>query len=356
MELKIMIIDDSKMDIAMIETILSDYTPLVAYDGEMGMELLNKNLDTDLIILDLNMPKMNGFQVLRELKKDPKYSKIITIILTNHDELENEILGLELGAIDYIRKPINIESLRKRVEIHGRMKLISKQLEYYNNELETMVEERTREVVMTRDIAIHAMVSLLEVRDLESGNHAKRTQNTIKAMCEQLVVDGHYVDLLTPHYIQELFDTSPLHDIGKVGTPDYILMKPGKLTLEEFEIMKKHTTYGIDALKYEVPDNVMPSFVKTAIEFVSGHHEKFDGSGYPAGLVGEAIPLPGRLMAIVDVYDALISKRVYKDAFSHETAMDMIKSQSGKHFDPLLVETFIKIEDQIRKISLQFMQ
>jgi putative two-component system response regulator len=356
MELKIMIIDDSLMDIAMIETILSDYKPLVAYDGEMGMELLNQNMDTDLIILDLNMPKMNGFQVLRELKKDPKYAKIITIILTNYDELENEILGLELGAIDYIRKPINIESLRKRVEIHGRMKLISKELERSNEVLETMVQERTRELVLTRDITIHALIALLEVRDLESGNHAKRTQTSIKALCEQLVKDGYYVDVLTPQYIQELYDTSPLHDIGKVGTPDHILHKPGKLTPEEFEIIKKHTTYGIEALRYEVPDSVMPSFVKTAIEFVSGHHEKYDGSGYPAGLKDGEIPLPGRLMAIVDVYDALISKRVYKDPIPHDEAMKMIIEQRGKHFDPLLVDTFVKIEEQIKQISLQFMQ
>lgn len=356
MELKIMIIDDSLMDIAMIENILSDYKPLIAYDGEMGMEMLDQNLDVDLIILDLNMPKMDGFQVLRELKKDPKYAKIIPIILTNYDELENEILGLELGAIDYIRKPINIESLRKRVEIHGRMKLISKELEHYNVELETLVDARTSELILTRDIAIHAMVALLEVRDLESGNHAKRTQNSIKALCEQLVKDGYYLDILTPRYIQELFDTSPLHDIGKVGTPDYILLKPGKLTPGEFEIMKKHTTYGIDALKYEVPNCVTPSFVKTASEFVSGHHEKYDGSGYPAGLKGDNIPLPGRLMAIVDVYDALISKRIYKDPIPHDEALKIIVAQRGKHFDPLLVDTFVKIEEQIRQISLQYLQ
>ena len=175
----------------------------------------------------------------------------------------------------------------------------------------------------------------------------------IKSLCEQLNSKDAYCNILSEAYIKELFDTAPLHDIGKVGIPDSILLKPGKLTFEELEIMKCHTTYGVNALKYEVAEDTIPSFVKTAIECIGAHHEKYDGSGYPKGLKGEEIPLPGRLMAIVDVYDALISKRVYKSAFTHEEALLLITEEKGKHFDPSLVDAFLAIEGQIKDIGVE---
>ena len=355
-DIKILIVDDSKTDRLMIENILKDYQLLLANDGVEAMDILERESNVDLIILDLNMPRMNGFEVLEAIGQNEKYKKIITIILTNYDEMENEIRGLGLGAVDYIRKPLNLESLRKRIEIHIKLKNSRKSLEQNNAMLEETVQKRTKELVLTRDITIHALIGLLEVRDIESCNHTKRTQWMIKALCEELSNKEEYCDILSDVYIEELFDTAPLHDIGKVGIPDSILLKPGKLTFEEFEIMKCHTTYGVNALKYEIAEERTPSFVKTAIECIGGHHEKYDGSGYPKGLKGEEIPLPGRLMAIVDVYDALISKRVYKSAFTHEDALLLIKGEKGKHFDPNLVDAFFAIEEQIREIAVRYTQ
>jgi putative two-component system response regulator len=179
----------------------------------------------------------------------------------------------------------------------------------------------------------------------------------MKRLCEHLSTKHEYAELMTEEYINELFKTAPLHDIGKVGIPDSILLKPGRLTIEEFEIMKKHTTYGVEALSHEIGSvEIVPSFVRTAIEIAGTHHERFDGSGYPKGLAGTDIPLPGRLMAIIDVYDALMSKRVYKPAFDYEVTLDLITKERGKHFDPALLDAFLEIKDQIHDISIAYMQ
>lgn len=351
---KILIVDDSKVDVIMIQSILNDYDLTVAYDGLEALSILEKDPHIDLMILDLNMPNMNGFEVLEIMGRVPQYKKIVTLILTNSDELENEIRGLELGAVDYIRKPLNLESLRKRIEIHVQLKNVSSQLEENNAMLETTVQKRTEELILTRNITIHALIGLLEARDLESSNHTKRTQLMIEALCEQLRKHPKLAHLLTDQYVKEIIETAPLHDIGKVGIPDKILLKPGRLNPEEYKIMQQHVNFGIDALQYEIQDIEVPDFIKTALGCIGGHHEKYDGSGYPLGLKGEAIPLPGRLMAIVDVYDAIISKRVYKDALRHEVALDYIREQKGIHFDPDLVEAFLEIEDKIQQIVLDF--
>lgn len=350
---KILIVDDSLVDLTLIRAILSDQLLYTARDGLEAMDVLNEHPDIDLMILDINMPRMNGFEVLEALRKDPKYAKIITLILTNHDELESEIKGLSLGAVDFIRKPLNIESLRKRIDIHARLKKATKQLEETNQHLEETVQERTREIALTRSITIHALVGLLEVRDIESGNHTVRTQYIIKTLCDYLAKQDKFKELLTESYIREIFETAPLHDIGKVGIPDSILLKPGKLSVEEYEKMKQHTTFGVKAIMAESMD-AMPSFIKTAIEIIGGHHEQYDGSGYPLGLKGDTIPLTARLMAIADVYDALINKRVYKPAFTHEEAKALIVERRGSHFDPQIVDAFLACEEEILAITAKY--
>ena len=252
MNIKILVVEDSQVDMTMIRGILSDYELLSAYDGLEAMELVKTQKDIDMMILDLNMPQMNGFEVLDKLRTEYAYRKIAVLILTNSDELESEIRGLELGAVDYIRKPLNLESLRKRIEIHVNLKKSSKSLEEINLYLDAQVQKRTRELVLTRNITINALIGLLEARDLESSNHTKRTQWIIKTICEKLRENPKYADLLTDAYVNTLFETSPLHDIGKVGIPDNILLKPGKLTSEEFEIMKGHVNLGMNALKVEL--------------------------------------------------------------------------------------------------------
>ena len=356
MTTKVLIVDDSKTDVLLIKSMLFDYDLYIAYDGIEAMEVIKNNPEIDLIILDLNMPRMNGFEVLEALQENPIYKNITTLILTNNDEVENEIKGLELGAVDYIRKPLNLESLRKRMQVHLSLRDAQKSVEEHNHILEEKVSIRTRELVMTRDITINALIGLLEVRDIESSNHTKRTQWMMKILCQHLQTKRKYAEIFNADYITELFKTAPLHDIGKVGIPDRILLKPGKLDAEEFEIMKKHTTYGVEALSHDFNAEKADSFILTAIDIVGAHHEKFDGSGYPKGLIGEAIPLCGRLMAIIDVYDALTSKRVYKSAFTHEKALEIILKERDKHFDPDVVDAFIEIEKDIIQIANKYSQ
>lgn len=354
--MRVLIVDDSKTDVLLISNFLKDYEIVVAYDGIEALELMEKDSSIEIMILDLNMPRMNGFEVLEAIRNHPQYKNITTIILTNYDEVDNEIRGLELGALDYIRKPINIRSLRKRIELHNNLKNANKRLEQQNLILEQRVQERTKECNMTRDVTIYAMVGLLEVRNIESSNHTRRTQWMMKALCEHLRTKEPYRNILTESYISELFSTAPLHDIGKMGIPDSILLKPGKLTAEEFEIMKKHTTYGVEALKCAENKDHSLSFIETASEIIGTHHEKFDGTGYPNGLKGKEIPLSGRLMAIIDVYDALVSVRVYKPAYTHEEASKIIYKEKGKHFDPEIVDAFFDIEDTVKEIKDSFFQ
>jgi putative two-component system response regulator len=352
-----LIVDDSITDQVIISNMLHEFDVLRAKNGVDAMKIIDSNLDIDLIILDLNMPVMNGFQVLERLKSDDKYSKIRVIILTNYDEIDNEIKGLELGAVDYIRKPVNIQSLQIRIAIHLKLKYIQKKIEQDNLLLDAMVAAKTKELVATRDITIHALVGLLEVRNFESFNHTMRTQLMMMKLCKHLQTKEKYKEIMSDDYIKELVTTTPLHDIGKVGIPDATLLKPGKLTSDEFEIMKKHVDFGVNALQNELTDSEnVPSFINTAIEIIKYHHEKFDGSGYPQGLKGANIPLPGRLMAIIDVFDALISKRVYKAAFGYIESIEIIKASIGSHFDPEIGEAFLEIIDEIQVLTSEYMQ
>jgi putative two-component system response regulator len=350
-DFKILIVDDSKTDLAIICSILADYSYQIAYNGAEAMEIIKADPDISIVLLDLNMPVMDGFEVLRQVYSVLQLNYLNVIILTNYDEVENEIKGLELGAVDYIRKPLNLQSLRKRIEIHSKLQRAHRELERYNADLEKAVALRTFELVATRDLTIHALISLLEVRDIESSNHTKRTQYMMQALCEHLRKNDKYKEILKDDYIALLCSAAPLHDIGKVGIPDDILTKPGKLTKEEFDIMKKHVDYGMNSLELPELKSFSSPFIEIAIDIIAAHHEKFDGTGYPKGLRGEEIPLPGRLMAIIDVFDALVNKRVYKPAFSHEEALKIIAEGRGLHFDPDITDAFFDIESEIREIS-----
>lgn len=356
MAAKILVVDDSVVDRMIISNMLSDFEVITASDGVEALRKIDEDPDIDLVILDLYMPEMDGFELLDRLRSNEKYSKMRVVILTNADEIENEIRGLRLGAVDYIRKPINIESLRIRIDIHIKLKEAQKVVERDNQKLDRMVAERTREAEMARDITIRALVGLLEIRDIESFQHTTRTQKIMKVLSESLRSKDKYKDILTDAYIFELIRTTPLHDIGKVGIPDKILLKPGKLSPEEFEIMKKHVEYGTEALKKQQSfnDEELPYFVKVAIEIIGAHHEKYDGTGYPLALDGEDIPLPGRLMAIIDVYDALMSRRVYKEAWPFPEVIKCIGDERGRHFDPDIVDAFMDSAEEIHDISKKY--
>lgn len=352
---KILIVDDTPENIDVLNGVLADYKRSVATNGGKALQIARSANPPDLILLDIMMPEMDGYEVCRRLKADEKTKKIPVIFLTAMTEEESEKKGLELGAVDYITKPISPPIVQERVKTHLFLKLARDFLENQNEILEEKVRERTKELALTQDVTIHSMAVLAEYRDPETGGHIRRTQNYLRALAVHLQGHHKFGSFFDDATIETLYKSAPLHDIGKVGVPDNILLKPGKLTDEEFAVMKKHATYGRDAIM--AAEKMLGSestFLRFAREIAYSHQEKWDGSGYPQGVKGEDIPISARLMAVADVYDALISKRVYKPPFTHQKAVDIISEGKGTHFDPDMVESFLEIADEFNKIAIKF--
>ncbi|MCL1056760.1 two-component system response regulator [Shewanella gelidimarina] len=352
----ILTVDDTSTNIEVVKGVLSeDYLIQAALSGKMALKIIEKR-KPDLILLDVMMPEMDGYEVCQILKSQASTKDIPIIFITAKAQEEDETKGLAMGAVDYITKPISPAILKVRVKNHLLLKASRDLMERQNEILEERVIERTKQLGEIQDVAMVAMGALAESRDPETGNHIRRTQHYVRALAQALASKEQYRALLTPENITALYKSAPLHDIGKVGIADSILLKPGKLTDEEFEIMKMHTVYGRDALvAAEKHMDVADNFLEFAKEIAYYHQEKWDGSGYPEGLIGEAIPVSARLMAIADVYDALISKRVYKPAFSHEKAVSIIIEGRGSHFDPIMVDGFIEVTDEFNRIAKQFL-
>jgi len=347
----IMIVDDTEMNIViLVESLNDDYDLIVAINGLDAIEILQEQTP-DLILLDIMMPEMNGYDVLKKLKNEATLEHIPVILLSAINDSDSKTKGFSLGAVDYITKPFEIVEVKARVKTQLRLEEVRLVLENQNIILEEKVKERTNLLERTNSAAIYCLAALAETRDPDTGEHIKRTQKYIKELALELQSLDKYSDILTNEYIELLYKSAPLHDIGKVGIRDSILLKPGKLTSEEFEEMKKHTTYGEQSLMVGINELGEDSFLTLAKEIALTHHEKWDGSGYPCGLTKEEIPISGRLMALSDVYDALISKRVYKGAFTHEEARRIIINGRGTHFDPDVVDAFIKREAIFIKIT-----
>jgi len=343
----VLVVDDTEANIdILVETLGDDYDIVVAMDGESALESIESDLP-DLILLDIMMPGMDGYEVCSRLKADKKTRDIPVVFITALSRDEDEAKGLALGAVDYISKPFNPELVKSRVRNHLELK-------DHRDHLEKLVEERTREVMLTQAVMIESLATLAEYRDPETGGHIKRTQNYVKALANFLKDHPTFRNELNDETIELLYISAPLHDMGKVGVQDNILLKPGKLTDEEFDEMKKHTTYGYDALRITEQKLGKSSFLRCAREIAYTHHEKWDGSGYPQRLRQDEIPIPGRLMALADVYDALISKRVYKPPMPHEKAVRIIEEGRGSHFDPDVVDAFVALENTFRNIALTY--
>ncbi len=323
--MSVLIVDNDPAVIQSISEILNDYDLLFVTDFFKAKEIIRKTSGIDLV-------------------------------LCNRENVDCDQIDMGLVSLDFFYIPLNSTDLRKRIELHCDLAHARWRLEQQGQNINALIQESTREHILARDITIHALVSLLEIRNIESSKHTLRAQMMMQALGEQLKTLDEYRELMTPGLLAELFDTVPLHDIGKVGIPDNILLKPGKLTEDEFEIIKKHTTMGVAAFKEGCAGKKSPSFIMTALDIIGTHHEKFDGTGYPAGLKGQAIPLAGRMMAIIDVYDALVNQRVYKTAFPHEMAIQIINKESGLHFDPVIVGAFMGIVSQMQAIQSQFAQ
>ena len=299
------------------------------------------------------MPEMDGYDVCRQLKTDESTKDIPVIFVTTRGETAEETHGLRLGAVDYLTKPVNQDIAKARIKTHLDLKSAREILKNQNILLEAKVKQRTRELIITQEVTIQCMASLAETRDNETGGHIRRTQNYMRALAEELKNFGKYRSILDAHSIDLLCKSTPLHDIGKVGVSDRILLKPGKLTEEEFEEMKKHTIFGKVAIEKAEIQLGTNSFLKYAKEIAYSHHEKWDGSGYPEGLKGEQIPLSGRFMALVDVYDALISRRIYKPPLPHSEAVRIIREGEVKHFDSDITKAFVAIQDEFKRIALE---
>ena len=352
----ILVVDDIPDNLALMSALLkTEYKVKVANGGEKALRIAQSDTPPDLILLDIMMPKVDGYEVCQRLKADAKTRDIPVIFLTAKSEVADETKGLELGAVDYITKPISPPIVLARVKTHLGMKRMQDFLKDKAEYLEDEVAKRTKEIMAIQDVTVLAMASLAETRDTDTGNHIRRTQYYVRVLAEKLKNHPRFAYFLTDYNINMLFKSAPLHDIGKVGIPDRILLKPGHFEPHEMEIMKTHTTLGRDAIQNaEDSLGAEVEFLKMAKEIAYGHQEKWDGSGYPEGLAGENIPISARLMAIADVYDALISRRVYKSGMSHEKAAQIISESKGSHFDPDMVEAFLELQEEFQAIAARY--
>ena len=352
----ILVVDDSPDNIKLMSGLLRDfYRVKVATNGSAALRIAQSDPHPDLILLDIMMPEMDGYDVCRRLKAEDGTRDIPVIFLTAKAGIDDEQRGLDLGAVDYITKPISPPIVLARLRTHLALKASADFLRDKNAFLEKEVARRTMEVSTIQDVTVLAMASLAETRDVDTGNHISRTQHYVKALALKLSEHPRFSAFLTPHNIDLLFKTSPLHDIGKVGIPDRILLKQGRLTPEEFEIMKTHCALGRDAIEHaEQRLAIHVDFLHMAKEMAFAHHEKWNGTGYPQGLSGDAIPIAARIMAVADVYDALISRRYYKEPMTHERAVLEIQRERASHFDPDIVDAFVAIETKFRDIGLRF--
>ena len=342
---RILLVDDAPENLRILSESLRDrYTIMFAKNGPDALRLAQGAPQPDLILLDVIMPGMDGYEVCRRLREEPLTSDIPIMFITAQNEETDEAKGLSLGAQDYITKPFRSSLVRNRVANQLTYKL-------YRDHLNDLVLERTRQLALTQEATIHAMASLAEWRDTETGAHIKRTQNYVKALAERMAQLPRYAHQLGADDISWLYLSAPLHDVGKVAIADTVLHKPGPLTDEEYEAMKEHTTLGRAVLASADKFLGENSFLKIASDIAYCHHERWDGRGYPRGIAGEEIPLSARLMSVADVYDALRSKRVYKPAMPHETAVRIIADGRATQFDPDVVDAFMAIEAQFSEIA-----
>lgn len=358
----ILVVDDNELNRDLLMKILSreGHDVVQACNGEHALEILRET-PLDLVLLDIRMPVMDGYQTLAEIKGDPSLRHIPVVIITAVDETEGAIRCIKQGAEDFIGKPFDPVLLKARVSasldrkhFHDLEQQHREQIERYNCTLEHRVQSQVREISHAQLAAIFAMSKLAESKDPETGEHLERMREYCLVLSQELAGLPRYRNVITQSFNDNIYAASPLHDIGKVGIPDDILLKPGKLTEQEWVVMKQHPAIGGETLRAvdrQYPGN---EFIWTGIEIAECHHEKWDGTGYPAGLQQENIPLAARILALGDVYDALTSRRCYKEKFSHEKSRSIIIEQSGSHFDPEVVEAFLNREDEFIKIRKQF--
>lgn len=358
----VLIVDDSEMNRELLSRRLSKMNLELteASNGEEALKAM-KQQSFDLVLLDIMMPVMDGYETLEKMQKNEDTQRIPVIMITALDDVDSAVRCIDMGAVDYITKPFNPTLLKSRVTSSLERKRISDedenrrlQTELSNEYLSEQVREKVREISKSQLAAIFAMSKLAESRDPETGEHLERMREYCKVLSEQLSRMPKYRSIIDREFVENIYAASPLHDIGKVGVDDAVLLKPGKLNAEEWTQMKLHPVIGAETLREVDRQHPGNSFIKTGIAIAEGHHEKWDGSGYPYGKSGDDIPLVARILALGDVYDALTSKRCYKDAFSHEKSVSIILEGDGNHFDPDIVMAFKEMESEFRGIRDNF--
>lgn len=348
----ILAVDDTPTNLDILVNALGDlYDLSVALDGSTALDMAQIS-PPDLILLDIMMPDMDGIEVLKRLKADPWTKDVPVLMLSAISEVNSKSQCFRLGAVDYLTKPFDMEELLARVRTHLSLSQMQCTLRRNNEILEQKVLERTRELIVTQQATIESMAALAEYRDPETGEHIHRVKAYVALIAEALCNHPEYGVQMNGTLVELFTLSAPLHDIGKVGVKDSILLKPGKLDADEFDEMKRHAEYG-RAVIHSVQKKLgaMP-FLQVAEDIAYCHHERWDGTGYPRGLGGEDIPLCGRIMALADVYDALISRRIYKPPFTHTEALQIIRDGRGTHFDPLLTDVFLVHSENMRAIAL----
>ncbi|MBF0224860.1 MAG: response regulator [Desulfobacterales bacterium] len=347
----ILIVDDTPANL----TVLGDMLKYEGFqvrpvpNGKLALRAAEKE-PPDLILLDIMMPDMDGYEVCLKLKENNNLKDIPIIFISALNDTKDIVKALTSGGVDYITKPFKFEEVKARVRTHLKIHQLQSELEKYNLHLQELVQEQIKEISESQMATIFALAKLAEYRDDDTGSHLDRVRIFCKMLALKLSESSPYKDQIDSKFIDDIYNTSSLHDIGKVGIPDNVLLKPSKLTPEEFEIIKQHTIVGARTMEETLKSYSKNSFIKMGIEVAMSHHEKWDGSGYPLGISGENIPLSGRITAVADVYDALRAKRIYKPAFTHEKSREIILNDSGKHFDPVIVKAFIEIEEDFNKI------
>jgi putative two-component system response regulator len=349
---KIIMVDDNETNLTMGKNMLRTFYEIYPLNTVEKMFALLQKVMPDLILLDIEMPDIDGYEAIKQLKADERFAEIPVIFLTAKSDEDSELEGLDLGAIDYVYKPFSAPLLLKRIENHLLIASQRKELRNYSDNLEAMVHTKTGQVAELQNAVLDIVAEIVEYRDDVTGGHVSRTQRYLQLLINKILEKELYPDAVARWDLEFLVPSAQLHDVGKIAIPDAILKKPGKLTNDEFEQMKNHAIVGVDMIESIEGTATEHSFLRHAKIIAGTHHEKWDGSGYPMGLRGESIPLEGRLMAIADVYDALISARPYKEPFTPDVAEEIILEGKGTHFDPLLVGVFIEVADEFAQIAM----
>lgn len=348
---RIMVVDDTPQNLRLLENLLVErgYRVFALPSGEMALRAAAKS-PPDLVLLDIDMPGLNGFEVCQKFKADRRLVEIPIIFISALCDTADKVRAFEVGGVDYVTKPIKFDEVAARVATHLKIRALQASLEDHNRHLQEIVAAQVKKISESQMATIFALAKLAENRDTDTGEHLERVQEYCRVLALGLQQSSCYSPVISDEFVADICQASPLHDIGKVAIPDHVLLKPGRLSQEEFEVMKAHAAIGAQTLMAVLARYPENAFVRMGIDIARSHHERWDGKGYPEGLAGADIPLAARLMAVVDVYDAFRSDRCYRRGLDHEATRTIVLEGRGTQFDPMITDKFLELEEAFREI------